>query len=156
MPLADFSGIDILWICLSVFLILVGLGTAFVLVRLGGTAKRLTSLLTGVEQEAVPLIHKVNGTVDRVNKQLDKADVMTDSAVSAVVSVDKGVRAVTNAVAWPARKISALTAGARFGGASLKADHDPRRAFDAAQQAAERRARDIDDELARDRHAADA
>jgi hypothetical protein len=147
---ADFTAIDVMWICLSVFLVLVALAGAFLLVRLASTARRLTSLLTGVEQEAVPLIHNANGTVERVNRQLDKADIMTDSAVSAVVAVDKTVRTVTGAVAWPVRKLSGLAAGVKHGAASLQAERDPRRAYDVAREAAARRERDITEELTSD------
>ncbi len=149
MPLAAFEAIDALWVCLSVFLVLVAIALALMLVRLAGTAKRLTSLLTGLEEEAPPLINKVSGTVDRVNLQLDKADVATTSAVDAVVAVDRTVRAVTGALAWPVRKVSALFSGAKHGGSSLRAEGDVGRAYEAGRQAAARRERDIDDELAR-------
>ena len=148
MPLADFEAIDALWICLSIFLVLVAIALALMLVRLAGTAKRLTSLLGGLEEEAPPLINKVSGTVGRVNLQLDKADVATTSAVDAVVAVDKTVRAVTGALAWPVKKVSGLFSGARHGASSLRAEGDVGRAYEAGRQAAARREQDIEDELA--------
>ncbi len=66
--LADIGALDVLWICLSIFLVLVGLALAVLLLRLSGTARRLTSLLGGVEEKAVPLISDVSGTVERVKR----------------------------------------------------------------------------------------
>lgn len=149
MALADFGAIGALWVCLSVFLILVGIALTIMLMRLADTAKRLTSLLSGFEEEAAPLINKVSGTVDRVNLQLDKADVATTSAVDAVVAIDKTVRVVTGAIAWPVKKISALFSGAKYGASSLRAEGDVGRAYEAGMEAAARRERDIEEELAR-------
>lgn len=148
MPIADFSAIDVLWICLSVFLVVVGLALAVMLLRFAGTARRLTSLLGGVEERAVPLITEVGGTVERVNEQLDKADIVTTSAVDAVTAVDRGVRGVAGAVSWPVRKISSLTTGVRYGGASLRTEGDVNRAYDAGRAAARRRASDFNEEMA--------
>jgi hypothetical protein len=67
VPVAEFTALDALWIALSVFLVLVGLGLVFVLVRLGATIRRLTSFIQGLETEVVPLVNKAGGTVDRVN-----------------------------------------------------------------------------------------
>ena len=147
MPVADFGAIDALWICLSVFLIVVGLSLAVMLLRLSGTARRLTSLLGGVEQKALPLISEVNGTVERVNDQLDKADVVTTSAVDAVSAVDKSVRGVAGAVAWPVRKISSFTTGVKHGAASYRTERDASRAYEAGRTAAERRSNDLAEEL---------
>lgn len=147
MLLADFSAIDVLWICLSIFLVLVGVSLAVMLLRLGGTAQRLTSLLGGVEDKALPMIEEVNGTVERVNEQLDKADVVTTSAVDAVSAVDRSVRAVAGAVTYPVRKLSSFTTGVRHGSASLRTEQDVSRAYEAGREAARRRASDIDEEL---------
>ena len=86
MPLADLSTLDIVWIALSVFLVVVGLGLALVLFNLSGTVRRLTSFIQGLEKEVLPVINKAGGTVDRVNAQLDKVDRVTDSAVDATMS----------------------------------------------------------------------
>jgi hypothetical protein len=145
----DFGAIDVLWICLAAFLVLVGLAGAYALWRLAGTARRLTSLLGGLETEVVPLVTKVSGTVDRVNSQLDKADVVTTSAVDAVVAVDKTVRRVTGAVAKPIQKLSAWTTGAKHGAAAFRVAGDVPSAYEAGRAAAARREQDVDVELAR-------
>src|SRR5207248_10044998 len=106
---------------LAVFLLAVGLSSAYVLIRLGGTVGRLSSLISGTEREVLPVVNKVGGSVDRVNGQLDKVDRVTDSAVDAADSVDTAVRAVSMAVARPVEKISGLAAGVTHGVSSLKA-----------------------------------
>ncbi len=147
MPLADITSIDVLWICLSIFLIIVGISLAVMLLRFAGSAQRLTSLLGGVEDKALPVIEEVNGTVERMNVQLDKADVVTTSAVDAVSAVDRSVRAVAGAVSWPVRKLSSLTTGVRYGSASLRTEQDVTRAYEAGRAAAKRRAADLSEEL---------
>jgi hypothetical protein len=58
LPLADLSTLDIVWIALSVFLVVVGLGLGLVLFNLSGTVRRLTSFIQGLEKEVLPVINK--------------------------------------------------------------------------------------------------
>jgi len=145
--LADVTAIDVLWICLSAFLVLVALGLTYVLVRLGGTVGRLTALVKGLEVEVPPVINKVGGTVDRVNTQLDKLDQVTDSAVDAADALDTAVRAVSMAVTRPVQKISGLATGVAHGASEFKVHRDWRGAMQAGRDAAARRERDIAEEL---------
>ena len=146
MPLA-FEAIDVLWIALSVFLVLVAVGLTYVLVRLGGTVGELTSYLKGLERETLPVINEAGGTLQRVNAQLDKADLVTDSAVDIADSVDTAVRAVTFAITRPVQKVSGLAEGIAHGLASLRVRKSPRRAYETGREAAERREQEIADEL---------
>ena len=146
MPLA-FEAIDALWIALSVFLVLVAVGLTYVLVRLGGTVGELTSYLKGLERETLPVINEAGGTLQRVNAQLDKADLVTDSAVDIADSVDTAVRAVTFAITRPVQKVSGLAEGIAHGLASLRVRKSPRRAYETGRDAAERREQEIADEL---------
>src|ERR1700678_3126916 len=82
-------------LALAFFLVVVGLGLAWALLALASTFMRLTTFIRGAEQEILPVINKVGGSVDRVNVQLDKLDLATDSAVDAVEAVDQAVRAVS-------------------------------------------------------------
>jgi uncharacterized protein YoxC len=147
VPLADFETLDVLWIALSAFLAVVGLALAFVLVRLGATIRRVSSLIEGLEKEVLPLINKAGGTVDRVNAQLDKLDRVTDSAVDAADSLDTAVRAVTIAITRPVQKISGLAAGLAHGVSALKARRNLRGAVESGRMAAVRREREIEEEL---------
>jgi hypothetical protein len=146
MPLA-YEAIDVLWIALSVFFVLLALGLTYVLVRLGGTIGQLTSFLGGLEREVLPVVNEAGGTIQRVNLQLDKADVVTDSAVDVADSVDTAVRAVSLAITRPVQKIAGLAEGLAYGAASLRARKSPRRAFATGREAAQRREEEIADEL---------
>jgi hypothetical protein len=150
MPLASFEPIDALWIALSVFFVLVGVGLAYLLVRLGGTVGRLTSFLQGLEREVLPVINQAGGTMERVNAQLDKVDLVTDSAVDVADSVDTAVRAVTLALVRPVQKISGLAEGIAHGLASLRVRKSPRTAYQAGREASSRREQEIADELKRE------
>src|SRR5438045_3471489 len=124
MLVAAFTWGDLWRLALAVFLLAVGLSAAYLLVRLGGTAGRLSSFISGTEREILPVINKVGGSVDRVNNQLDKVDRITDSAVDAVESVDTAVRTVSTAVTKPVQKISGLGAGVSYGAGDFKLQHD--------------------------------
>ena len=102
---------DAVWIALTIFLLAIAAGLTLVLVRLAGTIVELTSLVRGLERELLPVINETGGTIVRVNAQLDKADVVTTSAVDAADSVDTAVRALTIALVRPVQKISALSEG---------------------------------------------
>ena len=147
MPVAELETIDILWIALSVFLVLVGAALTFALIRLAATLRSTSSLVQGLEKEMLPLITKAGGTVDRVNLQLDKVDRVTDSAVDAADSLDTAVRAVTIALTSPVRKISGLAAGLSHGLAAFRTRKNVRGAYESGRAAAHRREQEIDDEL---------
>jgi uncharacterized protein YoxC len=149
VPLADFTAIDGLWVALSIFCILVAAGLLYALVRVGATVGRLSSFIQGLEQELLPVINRLGGTVDRVNQQLDKVDQVTDSAVDAAESVDSAVRAVTSALTRPVQRISGLASGIAHGTASLRTRHDVRGAVETGRQAAARREQEIAEEIAR-------
>jgi hypothetical protein len=149
MPVANFQWSSLGWAALAFFLFAVGLGLAYMFFRLGETLRRLSALIRGTERELLPVITKVGGSVDRVNGQLDKLDVVTDSAVDAVDSVDTAVRAVSFAVTTPVKKATGWTAGVRHGAAALKARRDWRSALAEAKQAAARREADLAEELRR-------
>ena len=147
MPPLAFAWSDLAYLALSVFLLAVGLALAYAFVRLGGTLGRVSAFIKGAEEELLPVITKVGGTVDRVNNQLDKVDQMTDSAVDAVQSVDSAVRTVSFAITSPVRKISGLAAGLSHGASELRVSRDWRSAVAAGKEAAARRERELDEEL---------
>jgi hypothetical protein len=147
MLVAAFTWVDLWRLALAVFLLAVGLSLAYLLVRLGGSVARLSSLIRGAEEALLPVITKVGGSVDRVNGQLDKVDRITDSAVDAADGVDTAVRAVSMAVARPVQKVSGLAAGVSFGAADFRTSRDWRHAVQAGKEAAARRERELSDEL---------
>ena len=122
MLLSSTTG-SIAYAALAFFLIAIGLTLGYAFLRLAGVFGRVSSLVKGVEQELVPVLNKAGGSIDRVNGQLDKLDVVTDSAVDAVSSIDTGMRAVAGAVKLPARKIAAMSAGLVHGFAAFRAEY---------------------------------
>ena len=149
MPLADFTASDLAYAALAAFLIAVGATLAYVFIRLGIALARATRFIDTTETEVVPVIRNANGTLDRVNAQLDKADVATTSAVDAVVAVDKMVRAVSHMVTVPIQKLAGLVAGVRFGASNLRTHHDVGEAVRQGKEAAARREQDLAEDVRR-------
>jgi uncharacterized protein YoxC len=147
MLVAAFSWGDLWRLALAVFLVAVGLSSAYLLIRLGGAVGRLSAFISGAEREILPVINKVGGSVDRVNGQLDKVDQITDSAVDAAASVDTAIRTVSRAVTRPVQKVSGLAAGVSYGAADFKAKRDWRHAVQAGKDAAARREEDLTEDL---------
>jgi uncharacterized protein YoxC len=147
MPLGEFTTVDGVWIALTILLLAVAVGLTLVLVRLAGTIARLTVLVEGLERETLPVINEAGGTLERVNTQLDKADVVTTSAVDAADGVDTAVRAVTTALVKPVQRVSAVGEGFTHAVAALRAGRDPRSAYRAGRTAAARREQTITEEL---------
>jgi hypothetical protein len=144
--LASTAG-DVLDYALAVFFVLAGVGLAYMLLRLGGTFGRLSSLIAGTEREVLPVIEKAGGTVDRVNRELDKLDIVTDSAVSMADSADTAVRAVSTAITTPVKKVSGLSAAISHGFGAFRARRRPSDAMRVAKEAAARREAELDEEL---------
>ena len=147
MLVAAFTWEDLWRLALAIFLLAVGLSFAFVMVRLAGTVDRLSSFIRGAEQEILPVINKVGGSVDRINVQLDKVDQITDSAVDAADSADTAVRAVSMAITRPVQKVSGLAAALSYGVSDFKAKHDWKHAVQAGKEAAARREQELIEEL---------
>ena len=147
MSMLAVSSGDVLDYALAGFFVLSGLGLAYMLVRLGGTFARLSSFIKGAERDVLPVVVKAGGTVDRVNDQLDKLDVVTDSAVSMADNADTAVRAVSTAITTPVKKVSGLAAGISHGFSAFRSRKDPGEAVRVAKDAAARREDELDDEL---------
>ena len=147
MLIVAFTWDDLWRLALAVFLFAVGLSLAFLLVRLAGTAARLSAFIRGAGDSMLPVVDKVGGSVDRVNGQLDKVDRMTDSAVDAVENVDTAVRALSLAITGPVQMVAGFAAGVSHGAADFKAGRDWRHAVEAGKEAAARRESDLADEL---------
>ena len=134
-------------VVLSLFLILTGLAIAYAFWRLGVLFSQLRDTVQHTEEEVLPVVHKSGGTLDRVNTELDKLDVMTDSAVDAVTALDRAVRAVSTVVTAPIEALAGLAAAFRHGVSSLVAHRDVNEAVRTAKDSAQRRMTDLADEL---------
>jgi uncharacterized protein YoxC len=146
MLLAYSSG-EIVDVALAIFLILAGVGIAWVSFELGATLQQLSSFIRGTQDEALPVISKTGTTVDHINAQMQKLDRITDSAVDAADSADTAVRAVSLAVTRPVQKVSGLAAGLSHGVADFKMHRSWRSALDSAKAAAGARESELAEEL---------
>jgi hypothetical protein len=134
-------------VVLSLFLILTGLAIAYAFWRLGVLFSQLRDTVQHTEEEVLPVVRTSGGTLDRVNTELDKLDVMTDSAVDAVTAIDRAVRAVSTVVTAPIEALAGLAAAFRHGVSSLVAHRDVNEAVRTAKDSAQRRMTDLADEL---------
>ncbi len=105
----------IMRIAIGVFFILFGVGLAFALFRLGEVFKRLSGVLSTTDSQIVPLLTRVEGTLDGVNSELDKVDQLTGSVVGIVRTAEQATSAVQSAVSKPVQKVSGLAAGLNAG-----------------------------------------
>ncbi len=124
---------DVLKLALSIFLIVTGLGLAYLFLRMAGVFARLGVSVTRVTDEVVPILNKAQTTVDGINLEISRVDDIMKTAVGATKGAEKTVQTVSSAVTAPVRKIHGFAAGAREAVASLRA----RRASDAALAKAE-------------------
>ena len=147
MTLLATSAGDILDYALAAFFVASGAGLLYLFIRMGGTFARLSSFVKGSERDLLPVIVKAGGTVDRVNDQLDKLDVVTDSAVSMADSADTAVRAVSTAITTPVKKVSGFAAGVSHGVSAFRSRRDAGEAVRVAKDAAARRESELDEEL---------
>ena len=134
-------------VVLSAFLILTGLAIAYAFWRLGVLFSQLRDTVQHTEEEVLPVVRTSGGTLDRVNTELDKLDVMTDSAVDAVTAIDRAVRAVSTVVTAPIEALAGLAAAFRHGVSSLVAHRDVNEAVRTAKDSAQRRMTDLAEEL---------
>ena len=132
---------------LAIFLIAIGLASAFMLFRLGQSFERLSSFIRGTERDLLPVIVKAGFTVDRVNYQLDKADTVTDSAVSMADSADTAVRAISTVITTPVEKVSGLAAGVTQGFSQFRKSRSFGDATAAGRDAARQREADLREDL---------
>jgi uncharacterized protein YoxC len=142
-----YSSGEVVDIALAIFLLLTGVGIAWVSLELGATLKRLSALIRGTLDEVLPVVSKLGTTVDHVNAQMEKVDRITDSAVDAADSADTAVRAVSLAVTRPVQKVAGFAAGVTHGFADLKTTRNWRSAADAAKAAAAAREQELEEEL---------
>lgn len=147
MTTLAFSAGDAAYWGLAIFLVAIGLASAFMLFRLGQTFERLSSFVRGTERDLLPVIVKSGATVDRINYQLDKADTVTDSAVSMADSADTAVRAISTAISRPVEKVSGVAAGVSHGFSQFRKSRDVKEAAAAAREAARQRQADLHEDL---------
>jgi hypothetical protein len=96
---------------LSFFLVVTALGLAYVLLKMGGTFARLNIFLKRLDEEVIPLLSKLQVTMEEVNSQLGKLDEMMATMVGVTDRVDATTRALSTAIVSPVKKAAGLSAG---------------------------------------------
>jgi uncharacterized protein YoxC len=92
------------WAILVLFL-------ALVMVNVFRVLESVKILLDGIREETVPLLGEVRVTVTSVNKELDRADTLLESAGNMARSAERLSSVVEQTVSSPLIKIAAFGAG---------------------------------------------
>ena len=109
----EWDGGTIWRIALGVFFILFGAGVAFALFRLGAVLKKLANILGDANTRVIPLLTRLETTLDGVNSEIDKVDQITGSLAGMVKTAEQTTTAIHTAVAAPIRGVSGLVIGVR-------------------------------------------
>ena len=112
---------DVVRAALSFFLVIVGIGIAYVCFRLGGVLRRMSRTVVQVTDEVVPILSRAQTTVDGINLELQRVDEIMVSAVNATKGAEKTMTSLSNAVTAPVKKTSGLAAAVKEGMATFRA-----------------------------------
>lgn len=96
---------------LSFFLVVTALALAYVFLKMGGTFSRLNDFLKRLDDEVIPLLSKLQVTMEEINSQLGKVDEMMETMVGVTGRVDATTKALQSAVVTPVKKAAGLSAG---------------------------------------------
>lgn len=106
-------------ICIGIFFLLFGAGLLYMLLRLAGVFGRATNILTDVNTEVIPLLTRVETSLDRVNAELDQVEQITASAAQIAKVAESTTIAVHGAVATPIKKVAGFSSAVSQGIASF-------------------------------------
>lgn len=106
-------------IAIGVFFILFGVGMLYMLLRLGGVFTRTTKILSDVNTEIVPLLTRVETTLDRVNGELDQVEQITTSVARIMKLAETTTTAVHGAVSKPIKKVASVSSAISEGVSSF-------------------------------------
>jgi len=115
---------DFMRIAIGVFFLLFGVGLIVMLLRLSGVFGAAAVMVQDVDREIVPVLNRLQTTVDEVNAELGTVAEITQSASTAVGAVEHTTVAVTRAVGGPIKVVSGVAAGV---GRAIDALFQPKR-----------------------------
>jgi hypothetical protein len=96
-------------ICIGIFFLLFGVGLLYMLLRLAGVFTRSANILNDVDTEVIPLLTRVETTLDRVNAELDQVEEITTSVATLVKLAETTLTAVHGAIATPIKRVAGLS-----------------------------------------------
>ena len=88
-------------IAIGIFFLLFGLGLAYMLLRLAGVLGEVGAMIRGTGEEVVPLLRRVQTTVDEVNANLSNVDEITEDVAGMTGALESTTVAVQAAVTTP-------------------------------------------------------
>lgn len=98
-------------VAIGIFFLLFGIGVGFALFRLASVFSQLSGMLHDVNGEVVPILSRLQTTVDEVNSELGKIDEITGSVVTVTETIENTTTAVHSAISSPVKKVAGLSAG---------------------------------------------
>lgn len=102
-------------IAIGVFFVLFGVGLFYMLWRLAGVFTRTTNILADANTEVIPMLTRVETTLDRVNEELDQVEQITASVAQILKVAEGTTTAVHNAVAAPIKKMASISSAVSEG-----------------------------------------
>lgn len=111
----EWDGGTIMRVAIGFFFVLFGVGVAFAMFRLASVFKRLASILADANTQVIPLLTRVESTLDGVNAELGKVDQITGSVAEIVKTAEVTTTAVHGAIAKPIQKVASVAAGVASG-----------------------------------------
>ena len=98
-------------IAIGLFFLACGAGLTYALVRLAGFFQQTTESLHDATGEFVPILTRLQTTVDEVNSELGKIDEITGSVVSVTDTIGNTTSAIQSAIGSPVKKVAGFSAG---------------------------------------------
>jgi hypothetical protein len=102
-------------LCIGIFFLLFGAGLLYLFLRLARVFDRSTGILTDVNTEVIPLLTRVETTLDRVNEELDQVEEITTSMAKIIKLAEITLTAVHGAMASPIKKVAGLSSAVTEG-----------------------------------------
>jgi hypothetical protein len=98
-------------IAIGVFFLALAVGTVIALLRLSTVFREAGVMVHDVNQEAVPILTRLQTTVDEVNSELGKIDEITGSVVVMTEKIETATGAIETAIETPVKKVASVSAG---------------------------------------------
>lgn len=98
-------------IAIGVFFLLFGLGLIYMLFRLANVFGAATVMVTDVDREVVPILNRLQTTVDEVNQELGQVSGITGNVATTTGALENTTRAVQHTIGSPLTQFAGITAG---------------------------------------------
>lgn len=109
---------DFMRIAIGVFFLLFGIGLVVMLLRLAFVLRAAENMVRDLNREIVPVIARVQTTMDEANSELALVGEITERLVSAVSALEKIAAVLSQVAAGPAKVVGGAVSGI---GAALSA-----------------------------------